>query len=123
MGIFGGLFFFYIKNMQRRTLEQLGLSHSIIEGIEPENPKESKLDYGKMGALFVKYMSRLLRQGEPIGTIKMELPEYIINISKVDNDIVVMYTDKQNNVIFTVDKSKKAIYESLASLYESGIFD
>lgn len=109
--------------MQRKTIEQLGLSHSIIEGTElPETPKTS-LDHSRMCALFVKYMSRLLKQGDAIGSIKMELPDYIINISKVDADIVVIYTDKMNNVIFTVDKSKKAIYESLGALRDSGLFD
>lgn len=107
--------------MQKWVLDTLGLSQSVT--IEDPDPSVNLLDYKWMSALFVKYMSKLLRRGENIGSIKMELPEYTIQITKVDEDIVVLYLDKNNNALFTVDRSKKAIYESLGALYESGVFD
>lgn len=76
-----------------------------------------------MGALFVKSMSKLLKRGVDIGAIKIELPDYVISISKVDDDIIVTYIDHDGKPVFTVDKSRKAIYESLGALYESGVFD
>lgn len=104
--------------MQTRILDTLGLSKSIIGEDEPET-----YDVDKTSAVFVRTMSKLLKWSDSIGTVKLELPEYVLQLTKVDKDIIITYMDHFGNPLFTLDKSKWNIYNSIASLCSSGIFD
>ena len=117
--------------MQWNVLESLGLSQSVDLRSVETGPEGSSIkhaipqyDIKALSLLFVKYMTKLLRYSTvDIGCVRLQLCSYTIQLSKVGDDVVVVYMDAANNPLFTIDKSKRDLFLSIGSLADSGIFD
>ena len=121
--------FLPLKNsMQWNVIESLGLSQSVIVETGPEGSSIKhaipQYDIKALSLLFVKYMTKLLWYSTvDIGCVRLQLCSYTIQLSKVGDDVVVVYMDAANNPLFTIDKSKRDLFLSIGSLADSGIFD